>query len=33
VDDWTVERWIAQLGWMWTLGGEGGLFLTIGRRR
>jgi SAM-dependent methyltransferase len=23
VDDWRVERWIAQLGWMWTLGGEG----------
>jgi SAM-dependent methyltransferase len=32
VDDWIVERWIAQLGWMWTLGGEGGLFMTIGRR-
>jgi len=33
VDDWVVERWIAQLGWMWTLGGEGGLFFMIGRRR
>jgi SAM-dependent methyltransferase len=33
VDDWTVERWLAQLGWMWTLGSEGGLFLTIGQRR
>jgi SAM-dependent methyltransferase len=33
VDDWSVERWIAQLGWMWTLGSEGGLFVTIGRRR
>jgi SAM-dependent methyltransferase len=33
VDDWRVERWIAQLEWMWTLGGEGGLFFTIGRRR
>lgn len=33
VDDWAIERWIAQLGWMWTLGGEGGLFFTIGRRR
>jgi SAM-dependent methyltransferase len=32
-DDWTVERWIAQLGWMWTLGREGGLFFTIGVRR
>jgi hypothetical protein len=33
VDDWAIERWIAQLEWMWTLGGEGGLFFTIGRRR
>jgi len=33
VDDWNVERWIAQLGWMWTLGREGGLFFTIGARR
>lgn len=33
VDDWTIERWIAQLGWMWTLGGEGGLFFGIGVRR
>jgi SAM-dependent methyltransferase len=32
-DDWSVERWIAQAGWMWTLGGEGGLFFSIGRRR
>ncbi len=32
-DDWRVEGWLAQLGWMWTLGREGGLFLTIGRRR
>jgi len=32
VDDWTLERWIAQLGWIWTLGGEGGLFFTIGAR-
>jgi len=32
-DDWTVERWIAQLRWMWTLGREGGLFFTIGARR
>ena len=31
-DDWTVEGWLAQLGWMWTLGREGGLFFTIGRR-
>jgi ubiquinone/menaquinone biosynthesis C-methylase UbiE len=33
VDDWRIESWIAQLGWMWTLGGEGGLFFTIGGRR
>ena len=33
VDDWTIEGWIAQFGWMWTLGGEGGLFYTIGCRR
>jgi len=33
VDDWAVERCVAQLEWMWTLGGEGGLFFTIGRRR
>jgi 2-polyprenyl-3-methyl-5-hydroxy-6-metoxy-1,4-benzoquinol methylase len=31
-DDWTIEAWLAQLGWMWTLGHEGGLFFTIGRR-
>ncbi len=33
VDDWTIERWIAQLGWMWSLGREGGLFFGIGARR
>jgi SAM-dependent methyltransferase len=32
LDDWTFEAWLAQLGWMWTLGREGGLFFTIGRR-
>jgi SAM-dependent methyltransferase len=31
VDDWPVEGWLAQLGWMWTLGGEGGLFFGVGR--
>ena len=31
-DNWTFEGWVAQLGWMWTLGREGGLFFTIGRR-
>jgi SAM-dependent methyltransferase len=33
VDDWNVENWIAQVGWMRTLGREGGLFFAIGRRR
>jgi SAM-dependent methyltransferase len=32
-DDWAVENWIAQIGWMRTLGREGGLFFAIGRRR
>jgi len=32
LDDWSVENWIAQIGWMWTLGREGGLFFAIGRR-
>ena len=32
VDDWSVENWMAQVGWMWTLGREGGLFFAIGRR-
>ena len=32
-DNWRPEAWLAQLGWMRTLGGEGGLFVTIGRRR
>jgi len=31
-DNWTFEGWLAQLGWMRTLGREGGLFFTIGRR-
>jgi len=30
-DNWTPENWLAQLGWMRTLGHEGGLFFTIGR--
>src|SRR5205085_10417915 len=30
-DDWTPEAWLAQLGWMRTLGREGGLFFTIGK--
>ncbi len=32
-DNWCVETWLAQLGWMWTLGHEGGLFFMVGRRR
>jgi len=31
-DNWAVERWLAQIGWMGTLGREGGLFFTIGRK-
>jgi SAM-dependent methyltransferase len=31
-DDWRLEGWLAQLGWIWTLGREGGLFVTVGRR-
>jgi hypothetical protein len=32
-DNWRLESWLAQVGWMFTLGREGGLFYTIGRRR
>ena len=31
-DNWRPEGWLAQMGWMWTLGHEGGLFFTVGRR-
>ena len=31
-DNWLLEGWLAQLEWIWTLGREGGLFFTIGRR-
>jgi SAM-dependent methyltransferase len=31
-DNWRLENWFAQLAWMRTLGREGGLFFTIGRR-
>jgi SAM-dependent methyltransferase len=31
-DAWRLEAWLAQLGWMKSLGGEGGLFITVGRR-
>src|SRR6266540_875665 len=29
-DNWRAEGWLAQLGWMHTLGHEGGLFFTVG---
>ena len=32
-DDWAPEALLAQLGWMRTLGGEGGLFVVVGSRR
>ena len=31
-DTWSFEAWLAQLGWMRSLGSEGGLFVTVGRR-
>jgi 2-polyprenyl-3-methyl-5-hydroxy-6-metoxy-1,4-benzoquinol methylase len=31
-DDWRFEGWLAQIEWIRTLGHEGGLFYTIGRR-
>jgi 2-polyprenyl-3-methyl-5-hydroxy-6-metoxy-1,4-benzoquinol methylase len=31
-DNWRVEGWLAQLGWMRSLGHEGGLFVAVGRR-
>jgi len=31
-DNWRVEGWLAQLGWMRSLGHEGGLFIAIGQR-
>ena len=31
-DNWRVEGWLAQMSWARTLGHEGGLFVTIGRR-
>jgi len=32
-DNWQFEGWLAQLGWIRTLGREGGLFVTVGQRR
>jgi ubiquinone/menaquinone biosynthesis C-methylase UbiE/uncharacterized protein YbaR (Trm112 family) len=31
-DNWRLEGWLAQLGWIGSLGHEGGLFVTVGRR-
>jgi SAM-dependent methyltransferase len=30
-DAWALEAWLAQLGWMASLGHEGGLFIMVGR--
>jgi SAM-dependent methyltransferase len=32
VDTWRPEAWLAQLAWIRSLGPEGGLFVTVGRR-
>jgi SAM-dependent methyltransferase len=32
-DEWPLESVLAQLGWMKSLGGEGGLFVMVGRKR
>jgi len=31
-DDWSFESWLSQIAWAGTLGHEGGLFVTVGRR-
>ena len=31
-DNWRPEGWLAQVAWIGTLGHEGGLFVTVGRR-
>jgi SAM-dependent methyltransferase len=31
-DTWNLEVWLAQFGWMRSLGHEGGLFVTVGRQ-
>jgi len=31
-DNWRVEGWLAQIGWIRSLGREGGLFITVGQR-
>jgi SAM-dependent methyltransferase len=32
-DRWRLEGWLAQLGWIGSIGHEGGLFVMVGRRR
>jgi SAM-dependent methyltransferase len=32
-DNWPFEAWLAQLGWIGSLGHEGGLFVMVGRRQ
>lgn len=32
-DNWRLEGWLAQLGWIRKLGHEGGLFVTVGQKR
>ena len=32
-DNWRLEGWLAQLGWIHKLGHEGGLFVTVGQRK
>jgi SAM-dependent methyltransferase len=32
-DNWPPEAWLAQVGWIGALGHEGGLFVTIGKRK
>ena len=32
-DNWRLEGWLTQVAWMRTLGREGGVFLTIGRKQ
>jgi SAM-dependent methyltransferase len=31
-DNWRIEGWLAQIGWIGALAREGGLFVTVGRR-
>ena len=32
-DNWGFEAWLSQVGWIKTLGPEGGLFVMVGRRK